>query len=367
MAVLTYKCPNCDGGLVFDPENQNFHCPYCYSNFVVTDEEFKKKNAVTEAEHAAEVPLETVEQKQEPDEVIENLPPVETVSYHCPSCGAEVVTDATTAATQCFYCKNPVVLESRLEGDFTPDAVIPFTIEEAEAKKKFFEWGKTKKYAPNYFFAPEMIESVTGVYFPYWSVDAEVEADLSASATQVRTWTRSNVRYTETKYYNIARGGNIKFNNIVKNALNKADNKLAENVQPYTMSGLKPFQSGYLAGFQAEKRDIEQLELEDDIANDLREYSAAVLKDKISGYTTVRTTGCNVTPKSSKWKYTLLPVWTVTHRGNDGKIYYYAMNGQTGKTCGIVPIDKGKLTGLFFRTAAIAFVIAMVIGGFIIW
>ncbi len=37
--------------------------------------------------------------------------------YICPSCGAEVVTDATTAATFCYYCHNPVVLSEKLTGN----------------------------------------------------------------------------------------------------------------------------------------------------------------------------------------------------------------------------------------------------------
>ena len=29
------------------------------------------------------------------------------------------------------------------------------------------------------------------------------------------------------------------------------------------------------------------------------------------------------------WKYLLVPVWVLTYRGKNDKIYYYAMNGQT--------------------------------------
>lgn len=33
MATITYKCPNCDGGLLFDPSTQKYHCEYCQSSF----------------------------------------------------------------------------------------------------------------------------------------------------------------------------------------------------------------------------------------------------------------------------------------------------------------------------------------------
>ncbi len=31
MALMSYKCPNCGGGLVFDPDSQKFQCEYCLS------------------------------------------------------------------------------------------------------------------------------------------------------------------------------------------------------------------------------------------------------------------------------------------------------------------------------------------------
>ena len=40
MALMSYKCPNCGGGLVFDPDSQKFQCEYCLSEF--TEEEMKR-------------------------------------------------------------------------------------------------------------------------------------------------------------------------------------------------------------------------------------------------------------------------------------------------------------------------------------
>ena len=59
----------------------------------------------------------------------------DAVTYTCPSCGAQIVTDATTAATFCYYCHNPVVLGGRLEGKFLPDQVIPFSVSREDAEK----------------------------------------------------------------------------------------------------------------------------------------------------------------------------------------------------------------------------------------
>ena len=48
MSVLTYKCPNCGGGLIFDPEKQQYICEFCISEF--TKETLDTLNPPTAAE-----------------------------------------------------------------------------------------------------------------------------------------------------------------------------------------------------------------------------------------------------------------------------------------------------------------------------
>ena len=33
MATITYKCPNCGGGMIFDPASQKFKCEFCLSDY----------------------------------------------------------------------------------------------------------------------------------------------------------------------------------------------------------------------------------------------------------------------------------------------------------------------------------------------
>ena len=33
MATITYKCPNCGGGMIFDPGSQKFKCEFCLSEY----------------------------------------------------------------------------------------------------------------------------------------------------------------------------------------------------------------------------------------------------------------------------------------------------------------------------------------------
>ena len=124
MALMSYKCPNCGGGLVFDPDSQKFQCEYCLSEF--TEEEMKRMEEAS-ASPAEEEKAVLEEEGTAPQEGDSSQSPEtgEAAVYTCPSCGAQIVTDATTAASFCYYCHNPVVFSGRLSGDHMPDFVIP--------------------------------------------------------------------------------------------------------------------------------------------------------------------------------------------------------------------------------------------------
>ena len=49
MAVVSYKCPNCDGELVFHPRTQKYKCEYCASAF--SQEEINRLQPKAEGEN----------------------------------------------------------------------------------------------------------------------------------------------------------------------------------------------------------------------------------------------------------------------------------------------------------------------------
>lgn len=337
MAVITYKCPNCGADLKFDPEHQDYRCEYCESAF--TQEE-----------------LEQMQRTEVQDPVL----------YLCPSCGAEIVTDATTSATFCYYCHNPVVLSDRLQGEFHPDYVLPFAIDKEKALEIFQKWMKKKKYVPKAFYSPKQVETMSGVYFPYWLYSCEVEGSLRAEGTKLKIWSAGEVRYTQTETYQVERKGNMKVENVTRNALTKANRRLIESVLPFDMAQLKPFHMGYLSGFLAEKRDMETAELEQQVESEVQDFAISSLKSEVAGYDSLQVQDQKAVLKQKKWAYALMPVWTLTYKEpKSGKIYYFACNGQNGKVCGELPVDHGSLAKLFAAIFVPLFVILMIVGYFL--
>ncbi len=328
MALLAYKCPNCGGGLTFDPASQKFKCEYCLSEF--SEGEMEKQEAKKQ---------ETGE-REEDDRA--------AALYVCPNCGAEIVTDETTAASFCYYCHNPVVLSGRLSGEFLPDYVLPFAVNKKKATEIFLEWVGKKKFVPRSFYANNQLEKLTGVYFPYLLYSCKVDGEMAAEAESQKTWVTGNIRYTEHKKYQVKRVGQLDVKNVTRNALSKSDRRLVEGVLPFDMEKMLPFSTGYLSGFQAEKRDMEGKKFAPEVEQEVRDYTLQKLKESVEGYNSLQVQDSDLRIKNPKWEYALLPVWVMIYRHKaDNTVYYFAMNGQNGKICGKLPIDKGKLAALF--------------------
>ena len=131
MNTVQYKCPNCGGELVFNPEKQMFSCPYCASDFTEAEMEERYHTQNETAQKEADADAKTL--KDENDEAAFEE---HTRLYECPSCGAQIIADETTSATFCYYCHNPVVLAGRLKGNYKPAYVLPFAVQRDAAEKE---------------------------------------------------------------------------------------------------------------------------------------------------------------------------------------------------------------------------------------
>lgn len=370
MAAVNIKCPSCGGELVFDPSTQQYACPYCGSHF----DQQQLDGILREQQPSQEPETAAFDEQNSGDPFSAGQPGMgespredgqEAVIYRCPSCGAEILTDETTAATFCCFCHNPVILEGRVSGKFLPDRVIPFSISRDMAVEKFLAAMKKKWFVRRGFFQKNQIEKLTGVYLPCWDADWEGDASLHADATRVRVWRSGDTEFTETRFYHVIREGHLRFEGLTKNALKKADREMAEGVHPYRQQEKKPFSVGFLSGFQAERRDVEWEDVQPEIERDARAYSERLLRESIQGYATVTGQQMRFGAEQMSREYLMVPVWMLTYRGKDGKMYYYAMNGQTGEVCGRLPLDYGRLGAVSGILAVVVFLL-MLLGGYLL-
>lgn len=329
MDAVQYKCPNCGGGLLFDADKQDFKCEYCDSVFKEEDFFDKDEN----------LNVETVESETS-DENFENA-----VLYVCPSCGAEIVTDETTAATTCYYCSNPVVLSGKLSGELKPDMIVPFKIDKKGAIDKFKEMCGKKKFLPKNFISESRLEEIKGVYFPYWYIDCETNGSMNAKSRHIRSWIVGDIKYTETTVKGHFRQGEMQIRNMPEVALKSKDKDIMRYVCPFDSRDLVPFSMSYLSGYFAERRNIDYKEIENDVDSKIKIFSTDKLKSSINEVN-VSVTDSLINIGEKRWRYNLLPVWVLSYKHKD-KNYIYALNGQTGKVYGELPVCNKKLGVLF--------------------
>ncbi len=347
--LLEYKCPNCGGSVEFDSDKQKLQCPFCDAEFEIDELralEEELKNETVEDMNWSNSETEFSEEEQSG-----------LKSYICNSCGGEIVTNDTTLATSCPFCDNAVVMTANMKGVLKPDYVIPFKLDKEAAKKKFSEHLKDKKLLPKAFKTDAHIDEIKGIYVPFWLFDGDTDASVRFRASRTSSWPSGDYIYTRTSYYSIFRSGSVSFQRVPVDGSEKMPDDLMESLEPYTFDDALDFNSAYLAGYFADKYDV-PLETCVVRANErIKSSVESAFRETVNGYSSVRLENSSVNVKNGVSKYALYPVW-ILNTTYQGEKYIFAMNGQTGKFVGNLPVDK-KAAALWalgtFAASAVGF------------
>ena len=345
MAVLQeYKCPCCGGAIAFDSGSQKMKCPFC-------DTEFEMEAL---AAYDSELKNETADDLQWKTSNATPWQEDGIRSYVCKSCGGEIIGDENTAATACPYCGNPVVMMEQFSGTLKPDLVIPFKLDKKAALAALKRHYEGKKLLPKVFKDENHLQEIQGVYVPVWLFDTQAEADVRYRATQVRVWSDSRYDYTQTSYFAVSRSGSLGFERIPVDGSTKMEDALMESIEPFDHKDAVDFQTAYLAGYLANKYDVDAEESIERANTRVRQSTEEAFAETTQGYTSVIPQYSSIRLQDGKVQYALYPVWLLNTKWN-GKTYTFAMNGQTGKLVGDLPMDKALYNKWFFGiTAAVS-------------
>ena len=353
--ISNYQCPACTGPLHYGSGSGKLECDYCGSSFSVDEIESLYAQQNAEAAQAAQAAgMDESEQEQVPEEFVEaggtdnwqfneEQLSEETggmKAYNCPSCGAELMCEETTAATSCPYCDNPSIVPASISGTLKPDGVLPFKHDKDAAKEAFRKHLSGRKLLPKLFSKENHLDEIKGVYVPFWLFDVDARANMRYSGTRMRVWSDRQFNYTETRYYYLDRRGRIGFDNIPVDGAEKIENELMESLEPYDFSEVVDFKSAYLTGYFADRYDVEAEDSFTRVKQRVRESTEAAFISTTAGYMGVAPLNSSVSITRGKGRYILLPVWLLNTTWR-GKRYVFAMNGQTGKFVGDLPVDGG--------------------------
>lgn len=297
--VKEYKCPSCGAPMDFDITHQKMVCRYC-SNKYDFDYIRSNFNEVTDEKLSDFDWVERTKYVWEPD-MAEHIK-----EYVCPSCGGNIITGSTFSSLKCPFCSHNVIIAVNFKGDFRPDKVIPFKVKADEFAKKYKENIADSKYAPKEFKNPEVLDNIFGCYIPMWlyscNCETVIENDINVSLK-------------------------IKDYPILATDINK---NLFYTIEPFMYDEAEDFTESCLTGFAAKRYSIgaeNAMELADSKikkTSRLRGYSYLNNGSYIIG----NANHSDFTDK--QLLYYLVPVWFMNVKYK-GKIYNFAMNGQTGE------------------------------------
>jgi DNA-directed RNA polymerase subunit RPC12/RpoP len=355
MNNMTYLCPVCGAEIGWDAQANCFKCMYCDGEFTVDQLSGKNIDAAENAtpdnvQHAVAISEEEMSYTTTDD----GTEGSDLVKYQCSHCFAEMITERATAATTCVYCGHPIVFTEQVVGDFAPKYVLPFEKTKEEAHKAFTDF-MNKPLTPKDFKEECTIDKVQGIYIPFWLFSGRCDA---VGRFETRTCIKERrhdkkIHRTWDVYESLRKGANY-FEHVPADGSSKTDDAAMQSIEPFDFSKLIEFNSAYLSGYLAERYDedaeVQKPKIEERIKNTTHDKMV-----ETCNFDRVRTEEFKHQIVYSGADYALLPTW-LFYCTYKNKRYFFAMNGQTGKFIGNLPISLGKaaaIWGILFLISAL--------------
>lgn len=326
----SYICANCGGGIRYDISKKQLVCASCGAPapFKLNETPPTEHPFVAQAINASR-----------------NVPQAETVEITCQNCGAQVMFSEHQTATSCPMCGSAHVAAAKQAEGLPPDGIIPFKIDQYQAQDLFRKWVRSRWFAPNSLKKSYQEGKLTPIYLPYWTFDAQAQANYQGRGGRIRHVRRGKQTYTTIDWFPVSGTVRESFDDIQICASANAQRELAQQIQPFgTSRGCLPYDVAYLAGAQAEHYAL-QLDEGYQRAQGQMEAtlnSAATNQILGRGFQQAHITHLNPSYSNVTYKQVLLPVWLAAFT-QGGKSWHYAINGETGKVSGQRPYSPVKI------------------------
>jgi DNA-directed RNA polymerase subunit RPC12/RpoP len=329
--MQNYSCKNCGAELYWDTQVGCLKCKFCDAEFQASD--FEDHTVVDEPVKNESMDKEYVNSEGITDDMS---------VYECKNCGGEVVTLNTTMATICPYCGEAISITSKSVGDFRPELCIPFKKDKKQIVDIYKNYVSGSFLAPKEFKEQSTIEKIQGLFTPFYLHSINNKAKHAFEGEILSSHKRGYDKVTTHKVYSLTIDADGKFEKIPTDASKRIENSLMEAIEPFDYNECKSYNPAYMAGFMAEQTDDDV----DDMNIRAETRSTQAMREKahsaFRNYSSVRQINESIKISQHTSQYVLLPVWLLNVKHGDKK-YTFAINGQTGKVVGKLPIDKLKL------------------------
>ncbi len=339
LTARAVRCPDCGAPLRFDAETGTLRCEHC----------------------GAALDPETQSGRLAPDGAAARGGTDGLAAFECSSCGAQMLASGVTAALHCPWCGSNTVVPAQFSGELRPDWIIPFQTTRSqalEAYRAYYRGSIFKRFMqPRAFRRCNEVEELQGVYVPFRLYDGAATVDAVYDTYDVEK--RGIFTETRAVYREEIRAA-LHFEKVPADASRRMDDDLMDSIEPYDLTAMKPFSLSYLPGLLAERWDVCAREDEKRAVERVKKTAAARAAREIRHETLAETRNTQVKLRTERAQYALLPVWLLTARWKGGK-RTFAMNGQTGRFTGELPMSVPKTLTLMALAYALPIVLLSLI------
>ncbi len=331
-----YHCPACGAEAHWNPAKDALVCPYCGA---VSPATLQTRGAQTViVEHDLVAALRGV-----PD-TARGWQAAKT-QVRCQSCQAISVFDADKVGERCEFCGSAsLVPYEQVKDAFRPESLLPLRIPESQARELVRRWYARLWFAPNRFGRKALTDTVKGVYVPYWTFDAKVDAEWTAESGRYYFVTENGKQERRVQWSPASGSLSHVFDDELVCASRGVDPGLLRGVEPFPSDALVPYDPGYLAGWVVERYQIDLVagaqRSRQQMDAELRELCAAEVPGD-----TQRDLSLRAAYRDLTFKHILAPVWLMAYTYR-GKAYQVVVNGVTGQIAGARPWSWVKIAFL---------------------
>ena len=357
-----FPCDSCGSDLRYAPGEDHLICDHC-GNTQAIREHHGAERALAELDFEAAV------RDQLPQAEIE-----ETRVLSCPNCGAETQFDEKLHAAECPFCATPVVTDTGTHRHIKPRALLPFAVEEPDARRAVGDWLGSLWFAPNGLqeYARKG-RKMNGLYMPCWTFDADTKSryrgqrgDAYYEMRTVRVDGKTRQQRVRKVSWSPASGRVARFfDDVLVVASHSLPTKFRNSLGAWDLADLEPYQPEYLAGFRAEGYQIQLSDAFEDAREIMNKIIVRDVKFAIGG-DEQRIHSIKTDVRDVTFKHVLLPIWLAAYKYR-GKTYRLAVNARTGQVAGERPYSAIKIAiaaiVLALIAGAIGYAIALQEGG----
>ena len=336
-------CPACGAQAEWNPGKQKLVCPFCGT------ESPYEINAVTGA--IEELDLVKALRELPADE---RGWQVERRSVRCQNCRAVMVFDPVRVGQNCEFCGSPALIAyDEIKAPIRPHSLLPFKVPSTTVREQIRRFYASKWLAPGALKRRALVDTVHGVYLPYWTFDADVVCPWRADAGHYYYTTetyRDDQGRSQTRQVRHVRwepaSGRIEhfFDDEPVPGTHGVRPDLLTRIEPFPTSDLVPYDTAMLSGFVVEHYQVVLVDAAQRSLQQMHAQLEQLCAAQVPGDTY---RNLQIFPEFSgrTFKHILVPVWLLTYNYG-AKAYQVLVNGYTGKMDGTYPVSAWKIAGL---------------------